>query len=112
MLTVLDADIDLGALLDGAEQAHPALEVATRAVALVESDTTSEAPDRNEFQSEGDLAGAARSVQNDDEVRHDPNEPLEDKRQRLSDLLYRLGLNQPARQNDFRIYAHHTYGRG
>ena len=38
MLTVLDADIDLGALLDGADEAQPALDAASRAVALLESD--------------------------------------------------------------------------
>lgn len=108
MLTVLDADIDLGALLDGAEQAHPALEAVTRAVALVQSDTTSQALKQGTLQSEGDIGDAERSMGNDDGVRHDPNESLEDKRQRLSDLLHRLGLNLPARQNGFRIYAHHT----
>ncbi|WP_277184401.1 hypothetical protein, partial [Caballeronia sp. BR00000012568055] len=99
MLTVLDADIDLSALLDGAEQSQPALEAASRAVELVEADTRGEGSDNG-------------PLQHGDANRQDPNEPLEDKRQRLTDLLHRLGLNQPARQNAFRIYAHHTYGRG
>jgi hypothetical protein len=30
----------------------------------------------------------------------------------MSDLLHRLGLNQPERQQDFRKYGHLTYGRG
>ena len=34
---VLDADIDLGALLDGADGAVPALEAANQAVALIEA---------------------------------------------------------------------------
>ncbi|CAG4923414.1 recombination directionality factor [Paraburkholderia gardini] len=37
MLTVLDADIDIGALLDGAEDSAPALDAATDAVALIEA---------------------------------------------------------------------------
>lgn len=36
MLTVLDAEIDIASLLDGADDAEPALEAASRAVALVE----------------------------------------------------------------------------
>ena len=36
MLTMLDAEIDMGALLDGADQMAPALEAASQAVALLE----------------------------------------------------------------------------
>ncbi|GJH04643.1 hypothetical protein CBA19C8_28820 [Paraburkholderia terrae] len=36
MLTVLDADIDIGALLDAADDAAPALDAANQAVALIE----------------------------------------------------------------------------
>jgi Recombination directionality factor-like len=37
MLTVLDAEIDIASLLDGADDTEPALELASRAVALVEA---------------------------------------------------------------------------
>ncbi|MGF6547234.1 hypothetical protein [Paraburkholderia youngii] len=37
LLTVLDADIDIGALLDGADDAVPAIEAAAQAVALIEA---------------------------------------------------------------------------
>jgi hypothetical protein len=37
LLTVLDADIDIGALLDGADDAVPAIEAAGQAVALLEA---------------------------------------------------------------------------
>jgi hypothetical protein len=42
----------------------------------------------------------------------EPEETLEDKRHRMSDLLNRLGISQPDLQQSFRKYAHVTYGRG
>lgn len=39
-------------------------------------------------------------------------ESLSDKRDRMSDLLQRLGLSADDRQLAFRLYAHTTYGRG
>ncbi len=113
-LTVLDADIDLGALLDGADEAQPALDAASRAVALIESDGSVQSISDSQLQSEGELEppageGASSTF---DEGQPDPDETLEDKRHRMSDLLHRLGLSQPERQNGFRKYAHQTYGRG
>jgi hypothetical protein len=111
MLTVLDADIDLGALLDGAEEAQPAFDAANRAVALIESDGTMQSIGDQALPSDGQATGdRARSVDNADDS--DPNETLDEKRHRMTDLLHRLGLNQPERQNGFRKYAHQTYGRG
>ncbi|MDR5777116.1 MULTISPECIES: hypothetical protein [unclassified Caballeronia] len=111
MLTVLDADIDLGALLDGAEEAQPAFDAASRAVALIESDGTMQSIVDQALPSDGQATGdRARSVDNADDS--DPNETLDEKRHRMTDLLHRLGLNQPERQNGFRKYAHQTYGRG
>lgn len=113
MLTVLDADIDLGALLDGAEELQPALEAASRAVALIEADGTVGALEEPALQSDGKTAGeAASDATGEDEDRADPDEPLEDKRHRMSDLLHRLGISQPERQRGFRVYGHQTYGRG
>jgi hypothetical protein len=122
MLTVLDADIDLGALLDGADEPQPALDAASRAVALLESDGTVQSIADPLAQSDGQPAGSqqpggeASSVIHDDggddDDSPDPDETLEDKRHRMSDLLHRLGLSQPERQNGFRKYAHQTYGRG
>jgi hypothetical protein len=114
MLTVLDADIDLGALLDGADEAQPALDAASRAVALIESDGTVQSIGDSQLQSAGHPEqptgeGASSTF---DEGQADPDETLEDKRHRMSDLLHRLGLSQPERQNGFRKYAHQTYGRG
>lgn len=109
MLTVLDADIDLGALLDAGDEPQPALEAASRAVALIEAAGTVEVLDDPLPQSDD-----GRSVASGDGEHEtpDPKEPLDDKRHRMSDLLHRLGLSNPERQHDFRKYAHVTYGRG
>ena len=116
MLTVLDADIDLGALLDAAEGAVPALEAANRVVALIEPDGAAHVVDErridldsSQSRSSSDGDGNAGSSDPPDV---DPDETIEEKRHRMSDLLQRLGLNHPDRQQDFRIYAHVTYGKG
>ena len=117
MLTVLDADIDLGALLDGAEAGQPALESASRAVALIEADGTVGTLDESTLQPDDDAGGnadgsAGSTETTEDDSGIDSDETLEDKRHKMSDLLHRLGLSQPERQNGFRMYAHQTYGRG
>lgn len=134
MLTVLDADIDIAALLDGAEDPAPALEVANAAVAMLrgfdnvhalhavddtdvadqhgsdDSDAKSPAPQAEEQQP---AAGPPmQKVTHDLVVGGTEGEMLEDKRHRMSDLLQRLGLNAEKRRDGFRIYAHSTYGRG
>jgi Recombination directionality factor-like len=112
MLTVLDADIDLSALLDAGDDATPALEVATRAVALIEPSGAVQPIAQQADGTIGSERGIPEDFQPDPAELFDPNESIEDKRHRMSDLLHRLGLSQPDRQNDFRIYAHVKFGRG
>ncbi len=101
MLTVLDADIDISALLDGAEDQPPAITAANDAVVMLEGAAT--------------LAGtstADESLHAGDARDFAKEETLEEKRHRMSDLLTRLGLNAEARQKHFRVFAHSLYGRG
>lgn len=160
MLTVLDADIDIGALLDAADDAPSALDTASRAVALIEAggnvvrlggdvhtaidnavaggaaldasvDTaTGESSGTNEAGlsevAATDSSGASPAVKSTSPatgplLQHvlsaqpataEAPETLEDKRDRMSDLLQRLGLSADDRKQDFRIYAHTKYGRG
>ncbi|CAN7805164.1 hypothetical protein LJR267_010585 [Paraburkholderia hospita] len=119
MLTVLDADIDLGALLDAGDEPQPALEAATRAVALIEaggdvevlSQAMTEAGSGTVAQMQGETVGAS-SAGADGGGEPEEGESLQDKRHRMSDLLNRLGLSQPDRQQDFRRFAHVRFGRG
>ncbi|APA90372.1 hypothetical protein BJG93_32780 (plasmid) [Paraburkholderia sprentiae WSM5005] len=147
LLTVLDADIDIGALLDGADDAVPAIEAAANAVALLEpggnvvpigggltaavaddagDGVTGEVDDRLPTEQEsgrpqpvavdsGSEAGHAH--QTTPSLQADGNtegvaESLADKLDRMSDLLKRLGLSAENRKEDFRVFAHTTYGRG
>ncbi|MFT0173428.1 hypothetical protein ACLKMY_31280 [Paraburkholderia mimosarum] len=106
MLTVLDADIDISALLDGAEDHAPALAAATQAAQLLEgageTSTATVYPLR--------ATGAEQAT----DVTGGETEPetLADKRDRMADLLARLGLNAENRQTDFRIFAQTRFGRG
>jgi hypothetical protein len=133
MLTVLDADIDIGALLDGAEDPVPALDAANQAVALIEtggnvhpihgdtlggieagpgSPATSD-PEDSESSSGPTLHAVITDPGTQTEVTGNAvDEPLEDKLHRMSDLLQRLGLSVETRKQDFRVYAHVTFGRG
>jgi hypothetical protein len=119
MLTVLDADIDLGALLDAGDEPQPALEAASRAVALIEaggkvevlSPTMTEAGSRTVADMQDETVGTSGSGA-DGGGEPEEGESLEDKRHRMSDLLNRLGLSQPDRQLDFRKFAHLKLGRG
>ncbi|WP_321936169.1 hypothetical protein [Paraburkholderia sp. J8-2] len=121
MLTVLDADIDISALLDGAEDQPPALAAASEAATLLEGATNvypltqvaelaggrSDVPlegmtlVRESLEATGGQTGASSEA-----------ETLEEKRERMTDLLSRLGLNAEDRQPNFRVFAHATYGRG
>jgi hypothetical protein len=163
MLTVLDADIDIGALLDAADDAPSALETASRAVALIEAggnvvrlggevdaaignavaegavmdasgDTEAGAAVRATQAGEigaaaavstastaSDAAGQGTAATTDPLLQHvlaaqpataGSTETLADKRDRMSDLLQRLGLSAEDRKQDFRIYAHTKFGRG
>ncbi|WP_347877481.1 hypothetical protein [Paraburkholderia sp. BL6665CI2N2] len=118
MLTVLDADIDLGALLDAGDEPQPALEAASRAVALIEaggnvevlSQAMTDAASEPVGQMHSETVGASGSGADGGE--REEGETLADKRHRMSDLLNRLGLSQPDRQQDFRKFAHVRFGRG
>ncbi|MGP8438029.1 recombination directionality factor [Paraburkholderia fungorum] len=157
MLTVLDADIDIGALLDAADDAPSALETASRAVALIEaggnvvrlggevdaaiSNAVAEAAvtdascgpeagvDVGATQVGGigaaasvsTAAGQGTAATTGPLLQHvlaaqpatpASTETLADKRDRMSDLLQRLGLSAEDRKQDFRIYAHTKFGRG
>ncbi|MGY6163771.1 recombination directionality factor [Paraburkholderia strydomiana] len=165
MLTVLDADIDIGALLDAADDAPSALETASRAVALIEAGgnvvrlggevdaaignavaegavldasfapgaeaeagatvgTTvavgTEAATANEAAA-ATVTTASTAAATGPLLQHvlaaqpataGSTETLADKRDRMSDLLQRLGLSADDRKQDFRIYAHTRFGRG
>jgi hypothetical protein len=127
MLTVLDADIDISALLDGAEDHPPTLAAAIQAVQLLEGadDSSSAAvyPLRaadqehtaaDASQSATTAGGTLLSAATADlhESNDSAPESLEEKRDRMADLLARLGLNAQSRQREFRIFAHALYGNG
>jgi hypothetical protein len=151
-LTVLDADIDIGALLDAADDPVPALDAANQAVALLEAGgnvvplgtihqpgvAMSQSFDAADLDGAGsvqmsmepahtmDPAGVAQSsaaqltpgpllqhvLTNTGTSGGEAPESLADRRDRMSDLLQRLGLSVDSRKQAFRIYAHATYGRG
>jgi hypothetical protein len=110
MLTVLDADIDIGALLDGADDSLPALDVANEAVALIEAGGNVLPLHASQASAEPD--GMSDVQDGGDPGSGEPPETMDDKRHRMSDLLQRLGLSVEGRQQDFRVYGHATYGRG
>ncbi|OLL27625.1 hypothetical protein BTH42_31830 [Burkholderia sp. SRS-W-2-2016] len=148
LLTVLDADIDIGALLDGADDALPAVEAAGQAVALIEAggnvvplgggfpvvvtaegahgessvDHRDPTPDHqaSSQQQPVQLASGAEPGHTHPHApcsqavgsAGDVVETLADKLDRMSDLLKRLGLSAQSRKDDFRVFAHTTYGRG
>ena len=156
MLTVLDAEIDIGSLLDGADDTEPALEAANRAVALVEAggnvlplrvdgsvDTGHAEPvgsgpgdpavpheasqassDGQQGASQSDRAYAGQVPASGSLLEHvmgrageqpdgsPGDEPIEEKLDRMSDLLKRLGLSAEDRKHDFKVFAHARFGRG
>ncbi|WP_430231663.1 hypothetical protein [Paraburkholderia tropica] len=120
LLTVLDADIDISALLDGADDHPPALVVAGDAAMLLEG-TGGSAPNNVHAlrpfadEPEPSVRNESTAVREGDHT-VDPlcvePETLEDKLERMSDLLKRLGLSVEARQRDFRRFAYVKYGNG
>jgi len=111
MLTVLDADIDLGALLDAGDEPQPALDAAIRAVAMIEAGGNVEVLSQSGVEMHGEHVDEDDPAPSGD-GQPEPEETLEDKRNRMSDLLNRLGLSHLDRQPDFRRFAHVRYGRG
>ncbi|MCI0150991.1 hypothetical protein KNO81_34555 [Paraburkholderia sediminicola] len=151
MLTVLDAEIDIGSLLDGADDTEPALEAANRAVALVEAGgnalplrvdgaietgnaesavliqgesaklhaesdgslaSQSDGGPACESQGSGSLLAHVMERVGEDPDGHAATESIEEKRDRMSDLLKRLGLGAEDRKHDFKVFAHARFGRG
>lgn len=115
MLTVLDAEIDISALLDGADDHPPALEAATHASALLEGSGNVHTLHPAMSGSVGEAVSQGVGDSHADDAEREPmphEETLEEKRDRMSDLLNRLGLNAETRQRDFRCYAHAKFGRG
>nr|WP_057929849.1 hypothetical protein [Burkholderia ambifaria] len=116
MLTVLDADIDIGALLDGADEAAPPIEVGRGAAALLGAGGTV-IPLHPTEGSGGAASGDTQPATHAGDAQRDghddsPPEPIEEKRHRLQDLLQRLRLNADARREQFRVYGHVKFGRG
>ncbi|MGU7775691.1 recombination directionality factor [Burkholderia sp. MR1-5-21] len=111
LLTVLDADIDIGALLDGADEAPPVIEAAQSAAALLGSSGTVIQLHGGATQDEAEPTPLVGGVQSADQA-DPPPEPIEEKRHRLQDLLQRLRLGADDRRNQFRVYGHLTFGRG
>ncbi|MEI7297019.1 hypothetical protein WCQ02_33240 [Paraburkholderia tropica] len=123
LLTVLDADIDISALLDGADDHPPALAVAGDAAMLLEGKGGSAPNNVHMLRPFADAADEALPLAGQDagdtrESNHDADpvsaapETLEDKLDRMSDLLKRLGLSAEERKLDFRRFAHFSYGNG
>ncbi|MEK6294153.1 MAG: hypothetical protein V4793_22765 [Paraburkholderia tropica] len=120
LLTVLDADIDISALLDGADDHPPALAVAGGAAMLLEG-AGSPVPNNvhalrpaadDGVSPDGQDAMAAGDSDHDGDPMPGEPESLDDKLERMSDLLKRLGLSVEARQRDFRRFAYVKYGNG
>ncbi|WER50725.1 hypothetical protein CupriaWKF_30690 [Cupriavidus sp. WKF15] len=118
MLTMLDAEIDLGALLDGADQL--AIEGANHAVALLEG--TSAATDDVPLASTGEFAGAVPVVTVSEGTAGALPEPgappmagasdPEDRESMLADLAARLGMAAGQEKIDLLTFARIEYGQG
>ncbi|WP_175927330.1 hypothetical protein [Burkholderia cepacia] len=104
MLTVLDADIDIGALLDGAEDVPLTIE---------DSETTTQSdPGGTVIQLHPADGGSDAGHASSDEPEDGPPETMEEKRHRMQDLLQRLRFVEEEERKSFRIYGHSRFGRG
>ncbi|RDK11717.1 hypothetical protein [Cupriavidus lacunae] len=118
MLTMLDAEIDMGALLDGADQMAPALEAASHAVALFEGPPSAtpappvlpiaEISDAMPLAPEPAPMVAPASVAAPMPTEGDPD----DRESRLADLAARLGMATGQGKMDFLTFARLEYGQG
>ncbi|CAG9180513.1 hypothetical protein LMG23992_04261 [Cupriavidus laharis] len=118
MLTMLDAEIDLGALLDGADQL--AIEGASHAVALLEG--TSAATEDVPLASTGEFADAvpvATVSEGTAGAVPEPGMPTmagasdpEDRESMLADLAARLGMAAGQEKIDLLTFARIEYGQG
>ncbi len=118
MLTMLDAEIDLGALLDSADQMAPALDAAGKSVALLEGAMPAgEAPSMAPLV---DISGAmpleperpptpaSIPVASPMPTAADP----EDRESILADLAARLGMSVGQERMDLLSFARIEYGQG
>lgn len=118
MLTMLDAEIDLGALLDGADQL--AIEGASHAVALLEG--TSAETDDAPLTSTAELPDAVPVATASDDTAGASPEPStppmaaasdpEDRESMLADLAARLGMAAGQEKIDLLTFARNEYGQG
>ncbi|CAG9186099.1 recombination directionality factor [Cupriavidus pampae] len=99
-LITLDADIDIAALLDGSDRSAPALELATQAVAALESNTTVHAD--------------AATPPPESEGGERPLEEASDSdiESQFEDLVARLALASEDGRSQLRAYAIAKFGRG
>ncbi len=109
---MLDAEIDLGALLDSADQMVPALDAASKSVALLEGATpASDAP------SMAPLVDISRAMPLKPERAPMPA-PMptaadpEDRESILADLAARLGMSVGQERMDLLSFARIEYGQG
>lgn len=118
MLTMLDAEIDLGALLDGADQL--AIEGANHAVALLEG--SSAATDDVPSMSTTEFADAMPVATATDDTAVTPSDPVpspmavasdpEDRESMLADLAARLGMASGQEKIDLLTFARIEHGQG
>ncbi|MGT2509632.1 recombination directionality factor [Cupriavidus basilensis] len=122
MLTMLDAEIDLGALLDSADQIAPALDAASKSVALLEG--AMPAGDGPSMAPLVDISGAmpleperaptpvstpvASPMPAPMPTAADP----EDRESILADLAARLGMSVGQERMDLLTFARMEYGQG
>ncbi|WJN72254.1 hypothetical protein [Burkholderia anthina] len=104
MLTVLDADIDIGALLDGAEDVPLAIDVAGSPTPADSGSTVIQL-----HPAEGETH--ARRADQVEPGEGSP-ESIEEKRHRMQDLLQRLRFDDDEQRKAFRVYGHFRFGRG
>ncbi|GLC94746.1 hypothetical protein Tamer19_41540 [Cupriavidus sp. TA19] len=119
MLTMLDAEIDMGALLDGADQVAPALDAASQAVALLEGTNvvaaeavaqSSPLADTSTIPAapEPELAVAPTSTEGPMPSEVDPD----DRESVLADLAARLNMAKGQERSDLLAFARIQYGQG
>ncbi|MDC6177113.1 hypothetical protein [Ralstonia solanacearum] len=99
-LTTLDAEIDLGALLDGADHIGAAIDVGTQTVALLE-------------QSSSELASATPTSGEDAGQPTGSSQPSDGSiADQFEYLIVTLGMQEKDTREQLRVYAHSKFGKG
>lgn len=101
-LSILDTDIDLGALLDGADHIGAVIDVGSQAVAHLEQSTTE--PVAGASQMTGEATG--QSV-----VQFQPS-AVASVADRFESLIVALGMQEKDTREQLRVYAHSKFGKG